>query len=60
MGILGASGIFQFKRDDIPVKPVKKGRLRVGDMIIAANGKKIDAATNDGDKDPREDLGYAI
>ena len=69
LGILGASGIFQVKRDDIRVKVVDKGScaakggLRVGDIIIAANGKKFDQATNDvndGGKGPRVGLGYAI
>lgn len=68
LGFLGASGIFQVGKDSIEVKHVNKGiaydgGLQEGDIIVAANGKKFNKATNDineGGKGPREDLGMAM
>jgi S1-C subfamily serine protease len=61
-GFLGASGLFQFGKDTIIVKIVDKGGiaynggLRKDDIIVAANGRKFEKATNsvdDGGKGPR-------
>ena len=69
LGFLGASGIFQVGKETITVKHVDRqgiaygGGLKVDDIIIAANGKKFNKATNninDGGKGPREDLGMAM
>ena len=69
LGFLGASGIFQSGKDTIEVKNVFNksiaydGGLEEGDIIIEANSKKFDKATNninDGGKGPREDLGMAM
>lgn len=69
LGFLGASGIFQVGKDAIEVKNVFSkgiaydGGLQEGDIIIAANGKAFEKATNnidDGGKGPREDLGMAM
>jgi hypothetical protein len=69
LGFLGASGLFEAERDDIRVLFVHrggiagKGGLRVGDIIVGANGKRFEKATinvDDGGRGPREGLGMAM